>query len=215
MVGYITKEIRYANNHLGTNIGLVFTGQSGQTFSYLYSANINGDDVSGKFNAADLFYVPANFNESQLADITKTTNGVTTIIKTKDQQWSDFQNFIAGDKYLSKHAGQNTMRNGDRMPWESHFDLRVAQNFYFYKQHKLEVAIDILNVANLLNKNWGWSYYLSNQSLNLFTVVSQTPTPTFNFDITKLNTINGVYRPYTINDYNSRWRGQVSVRYSF
>ncbi len=63
--------------------------------------------------------------------------------------------------------GKNSVRNGDRLPWENHFDLRIAQDFVF-GQHKLQVFFDVLNVGNLLNKDWGRAYALTNQSVNLF-----------------------------------------------
>ncbi|GAA3950975.1 TonB-dependent receptor plug domain-containing protein [Chitinophaga oryziterrae] len=208
IIGYLSKTFKYAKGHLATTVGVVYSGFTGQRYSYLYNYNLTGDDVSGKTGSASLLYVPTD--ASQFANLT--VNGT---VVTPDQQFQDFKEFSANNKYLENHAGQNTERNGARMPWESHFDVKIAQDFYVYKTHKLQVSFDILNAANLLNHNWGWSYYLSNQSVPLFSVVSQTNTPTFTFDKTKMNNINGILRPYTVNDYLSRWRGQLSIRYSF
>jgi hypothetical protein len=215
VVGYVAKSFKYANNKLATNVGVVYIGQSGQAFSYLYSGNVNGDDVSSRTQAQDLAYIPATIQQAQFVSFQRTNadNTVTTV--TPAQQWADFQDFVKNNSYLSNHQGQNSTRNGDRMPWENHIDLKVSQDFYFAKQHKLEISVDIQNIGNLLKKDWGRGYYLGNQSYNLFTAVGQTRTPTFTFDATKLSNVDGNLRPYSINDFSSRWRGQISARYSF
>lgn len=150
-----------------------------------------------------------------LVDLTQTVNKVTTVVKTAAQEWVDFKNFINSQQALRLNKGKVIDRNDDRTPWENHFDLKVTQDFYVYKQHKLQISADIFNVGNLLNKDWGWSYGASNQDIQLLTVVGQTKNPTFTFDQSKLNLIRGVYRPYFVNDYTSRWSGQLSLKYSF
>lgn len=225
VIAHVSKTFRYAHDHMATTIGLVYTGQSGVPFSYTYTKNINGDDITGKTgnNNANLVYVPsaaelndpAGYLNYKLVDLTVTSGGVTTITRTAAQEWSDLKDFINSQAGLKKNEGKVIARNGDRTPWENHVDLKIAQDFYVYKNHKLQVSFDMLNVGNFLNKNWGWSYGASNQDVSLFTVVSQSTNPTFTFDKTKLNLVNGVYRPYFINDFTSRWRGQLSVRYSF
>jgi outer membrane receptor protein involved in Fe transport len=209
VVAYGSKTFRYAKNHMSTTIGLVYQGYTGQRYSFLYNYNLTGDDASGKTGSASLAYLPTD--ASQFTNLTL-SNGT---VVTPDQQLADFKEFASHNKYLQDNLGKSTVRNGARMPWESHFDLKIAQDFILKNTHRLEVGFDVLNVANLLNRNWGWSYYLSNQSLSLFNIVSQTQTPTFNFDKTKMNNINGILRPYTVSDYLSRWRGQLSVRYNF
>jgi len=214
VVGYLSKSFQYSNGRLATTIGLVYNGQSGLPLSYLFDGNVTGDDITGRGNDASLLYVPANLAEAQtmFAEFTRSD-----VIITPEQQWEDFQTFLASNKYLRDHMGENTERNGDRTPWENHFDLRIAQDLYLVKQHKLEIGLDVMNVTNLLNKDWGNSYYVSNQSYNVFSAVNQNQgaTPQFTFDITKMNNVNGELKPYTISDYNSRWRAQLSVRYSF
>ncbi|QJD97650.1 TonB-dependent receptor [Mucilaginibacter robiniae] len=210
VIGYISKRFTYAHNHLATTVGLVYTGQSGQVFSYLYSKNVTGDDATTSSSAANLAYIPSSLSQAQFVNLT--VNGATV---TPAQQWADFLAFAGSNKYLREHLGTNSLRNADRMPWENHFDLKLSQEFKVYKNHALSVTADILNVTNLLNKKWGNAYYLSNQYVSLFNVVSQTVNPTFTFDKTKFQTINGTLRPYNINDFASRWRGQISARYSF
>jgi hypothetical protein len=215
IVGYISKQFKYAHDHLATTIDLVYTGQSGIPFSYLYSKGVLGDDVTaGNTGTSNtLVYLPKTAAEANFVDIKNSSGVVTT---SAAQEWTDFQTFASNNKYIGNHLGQNATRNGDRTPWENHFDVRISENI-FYKIHRLDIMFDVLNVGNLIDKNSGWNYYVSNQSLNLFTVTTNpgTATPAMQFDITKQNLLKGVYRPYTYGDLASRWRAQIGVRYSF
>jgi outer membrane receptor protein involved in Fe transport len=214
IIAYASKTFRYAKNRMSTTVGLVYSGYTGQRYSLLYNNNINGDDASNKTNAAGLTYLPTD--ASQFAPLQlKNADGTNGALLTPEQQLADFQAFAADNKYLQNNLGKVTERNGARMPWENHFDLKIAQSFILKNTHRIEVGFDVLNVANLLNREWGWSYYLSNQSVNLFQVASQTNNPTFNFNKNLMNNIDGHLRPYTVSDYLSRWRGQLSVRYAF
>jgi hypothetical protein len=224
--GFISKEFRYAG-HFATTVTLFYTGQSGQRTSYTYAAlssrSIVGDDAS----ATSLIYIPANFNEANFVDI---TNG-----KTASQQWADYQAFAAANKYFTKHAGENAQRNGDKLPFENHFDVRIAQDFLL-KQHKLQVFVDVINVGALLDKNGGRAYGsgttpdgLFPLTTTIFTPVTGTTlkrdgvalpaatanNPAFNFNIGNFTNIAGTPRPYNVNNFTSRWNSQIGVRYSF
>jgi outer membrane receptor protein involved in Fe transport len=240
IVGYLSKQFKYAHDKLSTTFTVIYTGQTGQGFSYVYGNNILGDYGSST-GATTLAYIPKTSAEANFADIKNTTTGAVTT--TAAQQWANFQSFVAANPYLAKHQGENTERNGDHMPFENHFDFRIAQSFQLRK-HKLEVYFDILNFSNLLNKSWGWSYSsISSTADGFFTasstlfstvssgsltgvnavtqngvVVSSAPSaskPYFNFNINNYTNINGQYKPYQVSDFTSRWNGQIGARYSF
>src|SRR5262249_27400753 len=74
IIGYIGKRFKYGKI-FSTNVGLVYTGQSGQTFSYVYYGDINGDDGStpaklSTAGGADLIYMPSDASQF----VTKTFN---------------------------------------------------------------------------------------------------------------------------------------------
>jgi hypothetical protein len=229
IVGYITKEFKYSK-YASTSFTLIYTGQAGQRFSYIYNVNINGDYVPGtNSTGASLVYIPKSASEANFADIKNSDGSVVTA----QQQWTNFQNFIQNNKYLSSHQGQNSVRNGDRLPFENHFDLHIAQNFKI-KQYQLQVFFDIINVGNLLNKNWGWSYGTSTSADGLFTastalfnVVTGAQTqngtainptvnaPAFQFNQNNFTQIKNAYRPYLVEDFTSRWNSQVGIKFSF
>ncbi|MBS1667318.1 MAG: TonB-dependent receptor [Bacteroidetes bacterium] len=216
IVGYVGKKFTYGK--LFTSIGLVYTGQSGRTFSYVYYGDINGDDGSTTTKAYtssgnDLVYLPTD--ASQFVDKTFSGN-----LMTAAQQFAAFQAYMNSDSYLKKNMGQNTARNGDRLPWENHFDLKLEQGLAFYKTHTLSVTLNIFNIGNLLVKNGGKSYYISNQEvqpLNLNNFVKQsdgTIKPYYYFNPAYgLDKYTG--KPWTYSDFLSRWNMQLGLRYSF
>lgn len=225
IVGYVSKEFRYLKR-LATTFTLIYTGQSGQRLSYVYSGNVLGDDIGNASTATALAYIPASAAEANFVDI---NNGATA-----SQQWENFKAFAASNKYVSENMGKNTKRNADRLPFEHHFDFRIAQDVFIWKTHKLQVFFDVINIGNLLNKDWGWSYGGSGAdgffpvTKPLFTVVTSgaqkkdgvafTPSatnPAFQFNINNFTKIKGINRPYDVADFTSRWSSQIGIRYSF
>ncbi len=217
IIGSLSKEFKYAKN-FATTITLIYTGQSGLRASYLYNRTITGDDITGSTNNT-LVYVPASAAEANFADL---RGGATAA-----EQWTNFQKFASENKFLGDNMGKNAARNGDRLPFEHHFDVRIAQDF-IYGKHKLQVFFDVLNVGNMLQSKWGRAYSLSNQSSTLFTVLTSgsqtqngtafTPTaakPALQFNVNNMNNIEGTYRPYIVSDFSSRWNAQIGARYSF
>ncbi|HEU4552254.1 MAG TPA: TonB-dependent receptor [Chitinophaga sp.] len=217
IVGFVSKKFKYGR--FATNISLVYTGQSGMPLSYVYFGDINGDDgttatSANTSNSADIMYIPT----SAAQFTTLTTNGVTY---TPEQQFAMFQDYVNSNDYLREHQGKNTERNGARLPWENHFDLKLGEDFAVYKDHTLSLTVDIFNIGNLLNKNWGRAYYPGNsnqelQPLNLAKTASwidaNTPAFTFNpqFGLNKYTS-----KPWAYSNFLSRWNMQVGVRYSF
>jgi hypothetical protein len=220
IVGFVGKKFKYGK--LSTTVSLVYTGQSGQPFSYVYFGDLNGDDGSttaklSTSGGADLINLPAD--ASQFVTKTFTINGTPTTM-TGAQQYAAFQTFMNSDKYMRDHIGKNTTRNGDRLPWENHFDLKLEQSWAFYKDHTISVVATIFNVSNLISKNWGHAYYLSNQEtqpldVDHFTVNADgSVQPYFYYNPTfGLNKYTN--KPWQYADFLSRWNMQLGVRYSF
>ena len=78
-----------------------------------------------------------------------------------DQQRANLKTWLANTPYLRDHRGEYYKRYADNLPFESHFDLHVAQKFNLKVGtyvHSLELSLDIMNVGNLLNKDWGRTY---------------------------------------------------------
>ncbi|MAL02861.1 MAG: Oar protein [Arenimonas sp.] len=120
-----------------TRVGLFYEGRSGRPFSYIFRNDANGD--SGAFN--DLFYVPAG-----PGDVVWTTPGME----------EDFFAWLEQNPDLARYAGQIAPANAFRTEWVNSFDVRITQELPgFAEGHKSVLALDIMNIGNLLNEDWG------------------------------------------------------------
>ncbi|MBO9681614.1 MAG: TonB-dependent receptor [Flavisolibacter sp.] len=151
VVGYASYRFAYMNNKLATTVGIYYSAASQERFHYRYSGDINGDGQSN-----DIIYIPKDPSEISFAPLT--SGGVTY---TPQQQSDAFFAFIENNKYLKKHKGQYMDRYGATLPWVQSLDLRVLEDFYIMsggKKHNIQLSLDVTNLLNLLNKNWGYSY---------------------------------------------------------
>jgi hypothetical protein len=168
-----------------TTLTVFYEGRSGQPFSYLYTNDVNGD---GQIN--DLVYIPASADEVTM------------------DNWDAFNAFIEDDSYLRSQRGQIVDRNGARGPWVNQIDLRVAQQVPSRDGQRFEVTLDVLNVANLVNGDWGrvetvnWDYGL----VRYDGIDAESGLPALAFQ-------EG--NPYNVHDLRSRWQAQLGLRYTF
>ena len=202
------------NQTNATSLSFFYGGQSGNPYSLVYQSAPFGNGSN-----APLPYIPKNQSDINLRD-----NGTYTAA----QQWTDLSAFIEGDKYLKTRKGQYAERNGLRTPWVHDIDMKIMHEFRLSKtnkQHTLQISFDVLNVLNLINNSWGHVNFVTN--LNNYTVnflkfvndannkAAGTPAsgyqPTFNF--VKPTGIDNHY--YTLDPINSRWQGQLGVKYTF
>ncbi|ALN65107.1 oar protein [Lysobacter antibioticus] len=134
-----TASLNWKHAFFGDNntiVSLFYEGRSGRPYSYAFDNDANGD---GRFN--DLMYIP---------------KGPGDVLFRNAAEEAAFWQFYNSDEYLRSHGGQVAQRNAVRGKWVNQFDLHIAQEFPgFWEGHKAELALDILNVGNLLNKDWG------------------------------------------------------------
>lgn len=230
-LGYTYKWGKVAS----TTVSLFYTGFSGRAYSLNYnytsgekgvlaaSGSINGDYQTGN----DLIYIPTDAQidamktNNQFQAITDKTGAV---IVSVDDMVAKYKEFLGTDDYTKNHRGKYAERNGARTPWENQFDFHFAQEFYFSiakHKHTIQFTFDVLNVANLINKDWGKSYDIK-YNVPVASFIGFRPTvaggnvvdytkPTFQFNPTAFKT----NQTYVENDFFSRWRGQIGIRYIF
>ncbi len=212
---YLGKKFTYANGALATNIGLVYTGQSGTPVSYTYSSGSAIRDA-GSSGLNDLIYIPTS---GDLASMTFLNNTIGTTTYTPQQQKDALDAYIAGDKYLNNHRGQFAERNGSRLPFTNTVDLKVAQDFNIKvggHQYQFQVTWDVFNFTNLLNREWGRSYFASFDQyplINFAGYVANTLNPQYRFNPTLKNLWS--YNNSASPAYSNRWISQIGLRFNF
>ena len=175
-----------------------FGGAGGNRYSFIYSGDVNGDGQAGN----DLIYIPRDQSDILLDPLGSVSAA---------DQWNRLNAFIEQDDYLSSHRGTIAQRFGAVNPWYSNIDLRILQDIGFTRganRHNFQVSLDVLNLANLVNSDWGVRKVASASATSPLTLVrfNAAGAPVFNF--------TGPDKTF-VDDPGllSRWRAQLGVRY--
>ncbi|HEX2609139.1 MAG TPA: hypothetical protein VHK91_17280, partial [Flavisolibacter sp.] len=220
IVVFASKRFNYLNNALGTTVSLVYTGESGAPISYVYGTGTPVRDVANATTTNDLIYVPTATELQNMTFLSNTTGGVTY---TPQQQKDAFESYIQNNKYLSKRRGQFAERNGDRLKFTHIVDLRVAQDFSVKvgsKRVAFQVTYDIFNFTNMLNRDWGRTYFLSNDQLATVSFAGYTSatnlTPQYRFTPTLAQPQSEAnISTSTAPSFSPRWISQLGLRLNF
>ncbi|KGM55958.1 Oar protein [Lysobacter daejeonensis GH1-9] len=130
-----------------TRVGLVYEGRSGRPYSWVYFNDANGDGRS----ANDLLYVPSGPGDVLFGSLSSA--GVFTANPQMEQAFFEWLN---ENPELKRYQGGVAPANAGRGEWVNTFDVRFTQELPgFFKGHKSEIWLDIQNVGNLINKDWG------------------------------------------------------------
>ncbi|MDD2797477.1 MAG: TonB-dependent receptor [Bacteroidales bacterium] len=188
---------KYLNGSLATVISLIYNGSDGMRYNLTMneSKDFNNDGQFGN----SLLYIP---NADELAKMTFAT----AADRTKFGSW------IESDSYAKNHRGEYAPRYSNSAPWENHFDLHLAEDFFYRKNRseKISLTFDIVNFGNLINKKWG-AVYGSDYNISPLKVTALTAdangnqVPTYSFQADE------VYK----SDFLSRWHGQVGLKITF
>ncbi|REC77516.1 TonB-dependent receptor [Chryseobacterium elymi] len=187
-MGYSDNQFRnkivvYGNSPTiaGFTLGVRYSGIGGTRFSVTAGGNINGDFVDSN----DLAYI---FPEI-----------ITQPLLNDPEVGQALKDYV--EKYNNAIAERNGGKNGFYGVW----DVRVAKKFKFEKIGAFELSVDIFNLANLLNKEWGVNKSYGNMALYR---VTQFNHATQQFEYVK-NT-SGL-APLSGNPYQI----QIGAKYSF
>jgi hypothetical protein len=213
-----------------TTIGLYYEGRSGSPFSMLYSTNTkntywdktekikdaNNDNIWGN----DLAYIPEKLSAANNWSDDKMilVNGKDIYDAKTGKTYGDmFEDFIG--QFDEAKRGKVSERNQYRQPWRHNLDLRLAQTVGTFGSQKIEVTLDLMNVLNLMNSDWGVVKYIPYNTYNLLEFVgyekANDPSSRIKASFIPNKGGNAKNDIWSLNDYLSRWRMQIGIRYSF
>ena len=209
------------------------TASSGWNYNYVFQANEESlatsryeikDRISGQLNwkhkffgdnntSVGLFYVPSGPGDVVFG--TLAASGVSTANPAME---AAFFEYLAAHPELARYAGQVTPKNAARAGFVNTFDIRISQELPgFFEGHKSEIWLDIVNVGNLLNKDWGHIYdygFFADQRIATLQGIDNNGKYVYNFTNPDAPTIaNGDADGF--NQGVSQWSLQVGFRYKF
>jgi hypothetical protein len=178
-----------------TDFTAFYEGRKGKPYSWTYINDLNGDGVGGN----DLMYIPTAFGSGEV------------VFRGGAAEEQAFWN-IVNEYGLNRFAGRVVDRNADFAPWVNNVDIRVTQQLPgFMPEHRTEISFDILNVGNLINKEWGRIEEIGFPSNRSF--VNYLGTDAAGRYIYGLGTFeNTIVRQ---NRGESQWAAQLTLRYRF
>ena len=186
--------------------GNKFAGAGGNRYSFVYAGDVNGDGQTGN----DLIYIPVSQEDINL--VPYEDEGGQTI--SPEEQWNKLNAFIEQDDYLKEHRGEIAERFGAVNPWWWNIDFRFMQDFAFLlggMRHTFQLSVDILNLPNMLNDEWGVRKIASSSATNPLELVGFDEDGEPNFNYKGATTTTYVDDP----GVNSRWQMQIGLRYFF
>ena len=201
-VGYTSKIWKYGKDKKhSTTFAVVYEFAKGGRFSYTYAGDINGDG-SG---LNDLIYIP---EYDEMDDMYFSGTPAEQAV-----QRDAYNHYIAQDGYLKNHRGQYMERYAILSPWRNNFDLKLTQTYKVSGSNKVQFNLNVLNLGNLLNKNWGVvKLPVTKQPIGVqFQDVDGdgVDDPVYTFDPNLKHTF---YSDYSL---LSRWQVQAGLRYIF
>jgi hypothetical protein len=202
-IGVVSKKWNYGNNKWASTVSTFFEYAQGGRFNYTYAGNVNGDS---SFQNNDLVYIPTSSEVQQMQFSPLGPNG-----ETAQQQAAAYEAYIQQDDYLSDNRGAYAERYGALAPWRGRWDLKFLQDYNFNvgdgKTNTIQFSLDVLNLGNLLNSDWGLIEQPNNVSP--ISVDTSGTVPEFTFDSSLEETFG--FDASLL----SRWQAQFGLRYIF
>jgi hypothetical protein len=207
VVGNVSYRFEYLK-HLATTISVFYEGSNQGVYSYVVNGDMNGDGNS----STDLMYIPRP-GETNFVAYTKDA-----VSYSVDQQNAAFEAYINNTPYLKKNRGKFAERNAALLPWFNRVDLRLLQDIFVNTGVKgkqtLQFSVDVINAANLIDKNWGtYQRYIINNPLVYKGIDATTKRPNYNLQTVGTDLINTPYQDNVT--VSSTYSIQLGLRYIF
>lgn len=196
----LTANLTWSDELFGNNlttVSLAYTGREGRHYSHTMrtSGTFGGfaDFASWDAFSSQSLYIPDGENDP----LVTYGNGF-----DKD----GFFDYINSEDCLQ--GGEISRRHACTSEWINRFDLRIMQEIVISGEHKLELSLDIENLGNLINSDWGRaeSYV---QPFNAPVVdVSINSNGQYVYD-------NFTKPTPTLAKIPSVWKAQLGIRYRF
>ncbi len=133
----------------GNHFSVIYEAwKGGANYSYMLTNDMNGDGYP-----YDALYIPT---DKQVAD--------REFRFVSDADRDRFMDYVHKDKYLSKNQGKYAEAYSIYSPWTHRIDLGYKHDFRVKvgkSVNTLQLSVDMKNVLNLFNSNWGVAKYLN------------------------------------------------------
>jgi hypothetical protein len=181
-----------------TTLSGFYNHQSGRPYSYIYGSQFFPSVNEERYFSNDLLWIPANEGDVVLSRGT----------------WAELDRYINSEACLKNNRGQIAKRNDCDAPWNTTFDLRVAQDIPIRKTN-LQLTFDILNFMNLFDDNAGSLWFANFNTLSPINIdgITDDGRPIYALGRTITDPENNA--KYELHTVKSRWRARLGIRWTF
>jgi hypothetical protein len=195
--------------HFPTTLSFFFQSQEGKPYGYTYDAprTSNGDTFGGNEPIDDddtqLLYIPTGLNDPK-------------VIYAAGFDYEGFEELVNSNSCLSKYRGKIVEKNSCSSPWNTRVDMRWIQEFRLpsignvLAEHSFEFILDIENLGNLINDEWGRYEQISFPFTAQVVTLDEDLGPNGELIYNSFRDEN-----FTISNAQSLWKIQVGLRYRF
>jgi hypothetical protein len=175
-----------------------YNGQTGRPYVIMFNGDANLDNRTNN----DIAFIPSSPDQVVLQ------NGT----------WDQLDAYLRNDPASRDNRGTVPERNIGQAPWSNQLDFRYAVTIPTRSKATVELTMDVFNLMNLLNSDWGWQYYpyfpssSANGLLGYGGIDPATGKERINLaTITNPNFLG----TFTRDDSRSRWQAQWGARVRF
>jgi hypothetical protein len=198
----LTSNLVWSNELFGDNVttvSLAYSGRAGRHFSHTARTGI--DTFGGYSNAG--FADWTGFSSQSFYVPTGTDDPLVNFADGFDQAglftYIDSEDCLTGGTISRRHACSST--------WLNRFDVRFLQEINITGEQSLELTLDIENLGNLLNDDWGRA---------------ESYRQPFNAPVVDVAIVDGIYQysnftqpTPSVAKVPSVWKVQLGMRYRF
>ncbi len=141
---------------MGFQVSAIWRLQSGRPWGPEQDGDLNAD--GRRFSDRPFIFAPE--------DLPLATNDPTEAQEQRDR----YAAHLDANSCVGDYVGQIIPRNTCRQPWFNKLDLRIRRSFDTLGDQRAELEIDLFNVLNLLNSDWGRFHSVSGFDRNIYLV---------------------------------------------
>ncbi|MES3033231.1 MAG: TonB-dependent receptor [Gemmatimonadota bacterium] len=173
------------------------SARSGTPFAYTTAGDVNLDSIGSN----DLLYVPGSPDDISLI---------------APAAFAALDRYIAGEDCLRMQRGRVMARNSCRNPFTTRLDARIAKTFSLGRAQQVELLLDVFNLPNLLNRQWGLvREATTSETLELLDVRGWDTARNRPLYAVRVADGADLRSPLRLAVESSRWRMQLGARYRF
>jgi len=179
---------------------IFYNGQSGFPYSLIFNGDPNADGVTNN----DLMYIPSS--SDQVVAYSSTTGQTAT--------WDQLNAFLNSTN-ANDYRGKIIPRMSAHAQWINQLDFRYAISIPTFRETKAEVTIDVFNLMNFFNNNWGWQNFGAFpgiSSIGYGGIDAASGKMKYNLSTINSSTFQGAF---TRDDLRSRAQAQIGIRWRF